>query len=117
MTGEHFFLPPRSYCMVWHTTLRRCRAGILFGLLAACAAASVGAGDATNEEREARMKKDITYLASPECEGRGPGTEGLDKAADYIVANFKKAGLKPGGKDGGYFQPFSSGGQVVLGSP
>ena len=53
-----------------------------------------------------RMRKDITYLASDECEGRGVGTKGLDKAADYIAAEFKKAGLKPGGVDGTYFQPF-----------
>src|SRR5947209_11161174 len=103
--------------MLWHSTRRRCRVGILIGLLAAFGAASFAADDATNEEREARMKRDITFLASPECEGRGPGTQGIDKAAEYIVANFKKAGLKPGGKDGGYFQPFEFGGQVKLGSP
>lgn len=53
-----------------------------------------------------RMRKDVTYLASDECEGRGVGTKGLDKAADYIADQFKKAGLKPGGVDGTYFQPF-----------
>lgn len=53
-----------------------------------------------------RMRKDITYLASAECEGRGVGTKGLDKAADYIADQFAKAGLKPGGSDGTYFQPF-----------
>lgn len=53
-----------------------------------------------------RMRKDITFLASDECEGRGVGTKGLDKAADYIAAQFKAAGLKPGGINGTYFQPF-----------
>ncbi len=53
-----------------------------------------------------RMRKDITYLASEECEGRGVGTKGLDKAAEYIADQFKKAGLKPGGINGTYFQPF-----------
>jgi hypothetical protein len=56
---------------------------------------------------EARMRRDITLLASDECEGRGVGTRGLDKAADYIAAQFKQAGLKPGGSDGNYFQPFT----------
>src|SRR2546425_1889150 len=67
----------------------------------------VGArGLANNEESEARMRRDITCLASDECEGRGPGTKGIDKAADYIAGEFKKAGLKPGGT-AGYFQPFT----------
>jgi hypothetical protein len=55
---------------------------------------------------EARMRKDITYLASDECEGRGVGTKGLDLAADYIAKQFAASGLKPGGVDGGWFQPF-----------
>lgn len=54
----------------------------------------------------ARMKKDIYFLASDECEGRGVGTIGLDLAAYYIAAQFKKAGLQPGGLDKTYFQPF-----------
>ena len=53
-----------------------------------------------------RMKKDITYLASDELEGRGVGTKGLDMAADYIADQFKQAGLKPGGVNGTWFQPF-----------
>src|SRR5690349_11940005 len=56
---------------------------------------------------EARMRRDTTFLASDECEGRGVGTGGLNKAAEYIAEQFKKAGLKPGGSDGSYFQPFT----------
>jgi hypothetical protein len=66
---------------------------------------------------EARLKKDIFFLASPECEGRGPGTKGLDKAADYIAHEFKKAGLKPGGKMNSYFQPFTVTGSSKLAGP
>ena len=62
---------------------------------------------APDEAAAARMKKDLVFLAGPECEGRGVGTIGLDKAADYIATAFKAAGLKPGAKDGTYFQPFS----------
>src|SRR4051794_7254385 len=54
----------------------------------------------------ARMKKDLFFLASEECEGRGLKTEGIHKAAAYIAESFKAAGLKPAGKDGSYFQPF-----------
>ena len=57
--------------------------------------------------RKPGWRKDITYLASDECEGRGPGTKGIDLAATYIANEFKKAGLKPGGPDGSYFQPFT----------
>ncbi|HEY7330168.1 MAG TPA: M28 family peptidase [Gemmataceae bacterium] len=64
-------------------------------------------------ESEVRMRRDITFLASDECEGRGPGTRGIDKAADYIVEQFKKAGLKPGGVDGGYLQPFTINASVL----
>ncbi len=54
-----------------------------------------------------RLKKDIFYLAGPECEGRGVETKGLDKAADYIAASLKASGVQPAGKDGSYFQPFA----------
>ena len=48
----------------------------------------------------------IKFLASDELRGRGNGTEGLDRAADYIAAEFKEAGLRPGGDASGWFQPF-----------
>ena len=35
---------------------------------------------------ETRLLNDIKYLASDEFEGRGIGTEGLNKAADYMCA-------------------------------
>ena len=48
----------------------------------------------------------IRYLASDELAGRGLGTPGLAKAADYIVAQFKAAGLAPAGDDDSYRQVF-----------
>src|SRR5207244_2037988 len=72
---------------------------------------------ASNEEVEARMRRDVTFLASDECEGRGPGTKGIDKAADYIAGEFQKAGLKPGGVNGTYFQPFTVAGTAKLEGP
>ncbi|HEX3315539.1 MAG TPA: PA domain-containing protein, partial [Gemmataceae bacterium] len=64
-----------------------------------------------------RMKKDIFFLASDECEGRGPGTKGIDIAADYIAKRFEELGLKPGGVNGTYFQPFQISGVPVLEMP
>lgn len=53
-----------------------------------------------------RIRKDVFFLASPECEGRGIETKGIEKAAEYIAKTFQTAGLKPAMKDGTYFQPF-----------
>lgn len=48
----------------------------------------------------------IKFLASDELQGRANGTEGLERAADYVAAAFMSAGLRPGGDDGSWFQPF-----------
>ena len=68
--------------------------------------ARVSAGE-SNQESEARMRKDIDFLASPQCEGRGVNTAGINLAAQYIANEFQKAGLKPAAEDGSYFQPFT----------
>src|SRR5262245_52463100 len=70
--------------------------------------------DATVVER---LKKDLFYLAGPELAGRASGSKEIEKAADYVAAAFKDAGLKPAGKDGSYFQPFPVLGPSVLGTP
>src|SRR5262245_47845231 len=64
-----------------------------------------------------RMQKDVFFLASPECEGRGIDTKGIEKAADYIVEHFQKAGVQPAMKDGTYFQPFPVTGSAKLAQP
>jgi Zn-dependent M28 family amino/carboxypeptidase len=45
----------------------------------------------------ARLSQDVKALSSDAFEGRGPATPGEVKAVDYIVAQMKAAGLKPGG--------------------
>lgn len=85
--------------------------------LAICAIGTIRAAEpATTEEMVARMKKDIYYLAGPECNGRGVGSAGIDKAAEYIAASFKASGLKGAGKDGSFFQPFTISGPTIVGS-
>jgi hypothetical protein len=54
----------------------------------------------------ARVTHDIRYLASDELEGRGPGTDGLDVAGEFIIEEFKKAGLN-GALEGDFKQPFT----------
>src|SRR5262245_41361303 len=73
----------------------------------------ITAADAPNTS-VARLRSDLTYLASAECEGRGPGTAGIDKAADYIAESFRKAGLKGAMADGSFFQPFAIKGAAKL---
>jgi acetylornithine deacetylase/succinyl-diaminopimelate desuccinylase-like protein len=64
-----------------------------------------------------RMQRDVFFLASPDCEGRGIETKGIERAANYIVESFRTSGLKPGMKDGTYFQPFSVTMSSSLGKP
>ena len=53
----------------------------------------------------------VEFLAGEECEGRGPGSAGIEKAAEYIARQFASCGLEPAGEDGTYFQEF----EVTLG--
>jgi Zn-dependent M28 family amino/carboxypeptidase len=48
--------------------------------------------------------KHVSYLASDKLKGRNVGSPGFDLAAEYVAAQFEKAGLKAAGSDG-YFQP------------
>ncbi len=48
----------------------------------------------------------VRYLASPELAGRGSGTPGNDRAAEYIASRFKSVGLRPAGERKGFFQSF-----------
>ncbi len=53
-----------------------------------------------------RFLSHVKYLASPEMRGRATGSPELEKAADYIAAQFHAIGLKP--IDGeSYFQAFA----------
>ncbi|GMU24874.1 MAG: hypothetical protein AMXMBFR13_49450 [Phycisphaerae bacterium] len=58
-----------------------------------------------------RFLEHVSYLASDELGGRGVGTPGIDQAAEYIADQFRKAGLRPAGESGTYFQTF----EVTLG--
>ncbi len=51
----------------------------------------------------ADLKRMVSYLASDELKGRNTPSPGLDMAADFIAAEFKKAGVKPGNGES-YFQ-------------
>ncbi len=52
------------------------------------------------------LKKEISYLASDELQGRRTGTPGEKMAYEYLSAQFEKAGLLPKGDSNGFIQSF-----------
>ncbi|RDI97678.1 peptidase M20 [Dyella solisilvae] len=44
-----------------------------------------------------RLSDEVKTLSSDAFEGRGPATEGETKTVEYMIAQFKAAGLQPGG--------------------
>ena len=73
-------------------------------IMLGCTLFSFAQGKAHIDVKEvARIER---TLASDEMEGRRPFTKGIDKAADFIAAEFRKAGLKPVEQDS-YFQTFN----------
>jgi acetylornithine deacetylase/succinyl-diaminopimelate desuccinylase-like protein len=74
-------------------------------VLAVCAGVARGAEDAAAAEA-ARLREAVTWLAAPEREGRGPGTPGIDAAADWVAKQLADAGLDTRVVGAGPFQPF-----------
>ena len=53
-----------------------------------------------------RLLDHIKFLASDDLKGRADGSPELERAGDYIAQQFTQIGLKPGGVDNTWFQPF-----------
>ena len=114
--------------MRWIRCRRLLTASPLIGLaIAAGAAVPVPTGPREPADRaaavdspaqtEARLLEEIKYLASDELEGRGIGTAGLNKAADFMRREFQGAGLDVTRVRGGAFQTFSMPTKAKLGAP
>ena len=58
---------------------------------------------AVEHVRADSLRGDLAFLSSDLLEGRATPSRGLDIAAEYIAAQFRRAGIEPGGVDG-YFQ-------------
>src|SRR2546428_12813106 len=52
------------------------------------------------------LRGHLSFIASDALEGRNTPSRGLDIAAEYIAAQFRRASLEPAG-DEGYFQTTS----------
>ncbi len=59
---------------------------------------------ASNSVEQERLRAHIEFLASDALRGRAAGTHGYDAAAEYVAAEYRKLGLKPGGEGDSYFQ-------------
>ena len=88
----------------------RFRAASLPAAVAASIALLVsnGAGAQSTDPVSARisaqsLRGHLSFLASDLLEGRATPSRGQDLAAEYIAAQFRRAGLEPAGNDG-YFQ-------------
>ena len=55
---------------------------------------------------QARLGAHVAALAAPALEGRGLGTAGEKRAAEYVASEMKSAGLAPAGDAGGFLQRF-----------
>ncbi|RIW18885.1 peptidase M28 [Algoriphagus lacus] len=59
---------------------------------------------AMNQIDTLTIRNHIAYLADDKLKGRMPGTEGYQMAVDYVVDQYKKMGVQPGGDPGQYTQ-------------
>jgi aminopeptidase N len=59
------------------------------------------------------LQRDVETLSSESFEGRGVGTDGLERSLEYLEKRFQEAGLRPFGVDG-YRQSFAGPDGVTL---
>ena len=87
---------------MWRMKFRAARGVALLAMLAA-AQTEPTIEQVSNRLTPNDLKADVSFLASDLLQGRGTPSSGLDIAAEYIAAQFRRAGLEPAGDDG-YFQ-------------
>src|SRR4051812_22544157 len=75
-------------------------------LFAADAALTPDQQSAIDHISESSLRGHLSFIASDALEGRSTPSRGLDLAAEYIAAQFRRAGLEPAGDDR-YFQTAS----------
>src|SRR5205085_6022379 len=71
-------------------------------LIAVCA--PLAAAPPPSKISTARLSEITRTLASDEFQGRSMGTAGEERTVNYLIGEFKAAGLEPGGENGGWTQ-------------
>jgi hypothetical protein len=72
---------------------------------------------ADNSQIQEHLERDLKVLASDAYEGRGLGTNGIEKAATYIEQQFEQAGLDVKSAGGDPYQEFEVLDKAELGAP
>ena len=65
-----------------------------------------GLSDALNKIDSSDLRKHISFLSSPQLQGRMNGSPGLDMATEYLAGESEKTGLIPANTNS-FFQEFS----------
>ncbi|MFK7735240.1 MAG: M28 family peptidase [Pirellulaceae bacterium] len=87
----------------------------LFSIVSVLFFASSSLAEDLSTSAVARMKSDLTFLASDELKGRDTGSEGIAEAGEFIATRFRELGIGVDGFDGSPFQDFSIPGTSQLG--
>ena len=83
------------------------RIAVLLIFLAGCASHAgprTSPGNVANDVTEISVRAHLEFLASDAMNGRGSGTRDEQIAAEYVGAQFRRLGFKPGGAGGSYVQ-------------
>jgi hypothetical protein len=68
-------------------------------------------------EAEARLAADVRFLAADDMRGRGPGTGGLERAAEFIADRWRGLGLETRIFNDSPFQEFQFPGEIKVTKP
>jgi hypothetical protein len=74
--------------------------------LPAVLAGAILYAQAVEQAQSSRYIEHVKYLASPDLQGRGAGTKGLERAAGYIAEQFREFKLQPAGENNSFWQTF-----------
>lgn len=75
----------------------------ILSLVAVSLSVIASAQPVTNPIRPAAIREDVRILSSDAFAGRGPGERGEQMTLAHLRAEFRKAGLRPGGPNGSWF--------------
>lgn len=85
-------------------------------ILGVVAAVNIAYSQDTLSPAAISIQNHIKFLASEQCEGRAPASQGIERAAAYIENWFRQYGVKPAGTNGTYRDTFTMTTGVTLGN-